>query len=108
MYLWYQYFLKNITKIHIDNNLWNNKLDNLQIKPIKNIEWYDFPEELDINKYEISKCGQIRNKTSMQILKPILQNRQYYVQVGIYFEDIVKNMYIHLLVAYTFIKKVDL
>jgi hypothetical protein len=105
-------FLKEYSKdiyniIHIDNDLWNNKLDNLQLSLIKEIEWYDFPEELLITKYEISKCGQIRHKNTKQILQPFIADKKY-LQVAIYIEDNPKHLSVHLLVAYTFISKVDL
>ena len=55
--------------------------------------------------YEVSNLGRIRNKNTGHILKPQLNTRTGYLQVGLFVDKKHKSIYIHRLVAENFIGK---
>lgn len=60
------------------------------------------------DNYEVSNCGNVRNKTTQYVLKPRLCKTGYY-QVNIKFnnETKFKNQYVHRLVAETWLSNED-
>ncbi|CAL6086352.1 HNH_homing endonuclease [Hexamita inflata] len=60
----------------------------------------------DYPNYEVSNLGQVRNKTSGRILKPVLRSDGY-LQVNLYLNKIMKSYNIHQLVSKTFLENHD-
>lgn len=65
-----------------------------------------FYEIKDYPKYEINRCGVVRNKITQKELKPILNSSGYF-RVTLYNEVGVKIFYIHRLVGITFLPNVE-
>src|SRR6476620_8729196 len=101
---------------HKDNNILNNKLENLEIvlkkdsKPkINNLtkqdieankkEWFILKE---CEGYEITKCGLIRNKKNKKLLKLKIDDDGY-IQVGLNINKKTKYYRLHRLLSITFI-----
>ena len=66
------------------------------------IEWYDLPKELELDKYQISKCGKVRNKITEYIFnkKPKTDG---YIEISMVSTNGRVTYYLHRLVAMTFI-----
>lgn len=68
-------------------------------------EWFDIAPELGFSRYQVTKSGKIRNRNSGYVFQKKPDNEGY-IQVGIINDvDQRKNMYLHRLIAYTFIGK---
>lgn len=101
---------------HKDNNILNNKLDNIEIvlkkysKPkINNLtdddikanekEWFLLK---NFENYEITKCGLIRNNKTKKLLK-LNYDKDGYLSCSLKLNNITKNKTIHRLLAENFI-----